>query len=140
MVDDREAARRAVAREVLRELRDPIFRDGALVKNATGTHTVIAALEDDTLGYVFGRMKDAGNGPANLVVATKNALTVVSLQPHSKVAVEPVGDYDCPVTAEGHVGMLLDLLNERHGRPVVCRLVESPFTAELTTPPARELV
>lgn len=134
MVADRSAARRSLAREVMKFTRDPFFRDGVLLKNDRGAHTLIHALHDDDLGYVFDRLKDAGGGAANLIVRMQDGeIEIVALVGAKGGAT--TDDADCPVTRSSHVGMLVQLLVQREGKPVLCRLVApTSYQAELAKP------
>lgn len=133
MVDDRSAARRALVRRAMKDARDPFFRDGVLVRNESGSHTLIHALHDDELGYVFNRLRQATPGPANLVVLMgDDTVEYVALYGTTDPASTP--DADCPVTERSHVAMLVHLLQQRHGKPVTCRIVAPSYQAELTKP------
>ena len=133
MVDDRSAARRSLARETMNLTRDPFFRDGVLVRNEVGQHTVLHALHDDELGYVFDRLGEATPGAANLIVRMADqSMEIVALYRTRGQA--PTEDADCPVTATSHVGMLVALLRQREGKPVQCRIVNPGYQAELAKP------
>ncbi len=109
-------------------------RDGALVKNDVGSHTLIHALHDDDLGYVFDRLRDCTPGAANLIVLMPDDATEFVALVRAQ-GVPTTDDTDCPVSRGSHVGMLVQLLVQREGKPVMCRLVApTSYQAELAKP------
>ncbi len=133
MAEDRIRQRRDITRKVMQSTREPAFRDGTLFKNDSGTFTVVPALYDDTVGYVFEQAGAFGRkGPANLVVLMGDGrVEMAVLQPAKSAAATE--DADCPVTAGSHVGILMELLRERAGKPVVCRVAAPYCQVELNT-------
>ncbi len=139
---DRVAARRGLTRDLMRHVRDPWFRDGALVRNQEGQYSLVPVLMDDTVAYLAARLAELdAAGPVNIAVREGDRITLVIACPASPAA--PLSDMDCPVTGQSEVGMILALLRERAGRPVVCRVVApackmelGPGSGELTSAPA----
>ncbi len=122
MAVDRVAVRRKLARELMRWVRDPRFRDGGLVRNDAGTYSVIPVLADDDVEYVGARLAELeAGGPVNVAVRMGEEIELVVLHPTTGAAES--ADLDCPVAPGSHVGMVVALLRERRGRPVACRVV-----------------
>ncbi len=130
MAADRVAARRALARELMRQVRDPRFRDGALVRNDAGQYSLVPVLADDTVAYLGARLDELdATGSVNVAVQADAQVTLVVLC--KSPAAPTVSDADCPVTDQTEVGMIVALLRERRGRPVVCRVVAPHCQLEL---------
>jgi len=83
---------------------------------------IIPVLADDTVGYVWDRLDDAG-GSAVLVLLAGGALRIASLTPASeaRIVVAAEDDQVLPVHRDSRVDLFLDYL-ERVGDAVVQRV------------------
>jgi hypothetical protein len=87
-VASREQRRAQTIPAVARLARSRDFRSTfAEVAAEPGKQTIISALPDDTLDYVFDRLRDAG-GTAILVLLTNQTFHIATLQPASEARLE----------------------------------------------------
>jgi len=114
---DRE--RLETAHKVLRSLRSADVRRGTEETNANGARVFVPALPDDTMGYLFERLR-AADSPVHVAVRYKSGLFMFSMEPYAtpRHARElPRKDDHCEIKSGTHVGMVVNYLRF-HKAPV----------------------
>lgn len=115
--------RLGVAHEVLQALRYGDFRRELNETCASGEHVIVPALQDDTMGGFFGKLRATG-GTIYIAVREQSGITVLSSPPawRPKHAI-PLPD-DCPVHGDTELQMIIDYL----------RLTRTPLTCYEASP------
>lgn len=130
MGSDSEIRRRIVMRRVMRALRHDEFRT-AIDQNGA---SIVVGLLDDTIADVFASF--AGKN-GTLVAPINDATFVTVAVVHGGVG-SSLGDV-CDIHPQSRVGMLIDLLQAREGRPVTCQVVASDIAMHIEPDPGRYL-
>lgn len=123
IVATRDEQRAMLVPEVARRLRGRDFRtDFTQCFGTAARHTIIAALPDDPMGYVFGRLTDAG-GSAVLAMPVGDQLEIALLFPSSPARTQVATEDDtlAEIHDDSEVAMLFQYLRTV-GTAVVCKV------------------
>ncbi len=121
-MDAREAERLKLARQVVRWMADPQFRE-VLAATDTGERPVVVTLPDDTVQHMFELARAAGHVVNVVTLLEGRRLSLLSMfADGTNAPVAPVAEEDCPVHPDTHVDMLLTYLR-RCDDPVRCFVV-----------------
>lgn len=126
-VDDKMQLRANVVAKVGKLLLSPDFRDFLL--DGTGDSHHVIALEDDTVSYVFDRLREHG-GPAKVIVETGDELHVLDTWPATPADAGELDELKF-TSLDSDMGMFVEFLRGRHRQAVICALSASDVQVKL---------
>jgi hypothetical protein len=134
-VEDRRRARLGVARRAVSLLRNADFRSSLRCEHGQATATVLAVLSDDPLSYLAERLRDNGQMITTVVVGGTDRHHRLDVLVAGQVDHEPrlrsSRDSCLALPPATEVGMFVDYLRARRGRPVRFSLAPENLTLEL---------
>jgi hypothetical protein len=122
-VDTREDRRARAVPGLAKLVRSRDFRTSLAKTTGTGNaQTIIVVLPDDTMGYVFDRLRDAGSVGALALIESDEVSQLAIFWPATpaRVAVAKEDDSMAHIHRASPVGMFFDYLERVHTTVVQC--------------------
>lgn len=123
-MDDRASLRAALVPRIAALTRTVDFRTSLSVRLSGQAQTIIVALPDDRMSYVFDRLRDAGGSGVVVVPTSEDNFDLARVWPASaeRLIVAAEDDALAQVNEDVHVAMFITLLKSTGGPVVFERL------------------